>query len=295
MIDETPLAATSTPALADAIARGDNGPMNALFRANGKRAPRLAWSPDSVDLQNPILQRFHAKCQSMVDATGRVQVHQMVSSDFSPLSDWLMLLAPGAGQEDYVYSHYGKAIIETFGRDMTGKSTSDFGGYIATFFSALYRACAMRGEWIVSEHEPPASVFVRRWHRLIVPLYSGEDATHFAVANVPENELRIGLDLMVDPVFVCAEDQGIQYANTAAHRMFPMVEKSPPRSSLRTITGIDLGALPAPGEMVAQQMSHDSIELIDNGAIVERLVTTVSATEHRGQSFYIVVMRLIGS
>ncbi|NRA98663.1 MAG: hypothetical protein HRU32_02410 [Rhodobacteraceae bacterium] len=244
---------------------------------------------------NPVLQRFYALCQSLMSRSGRIEAQHVISQDFGAVADWLLLLGPGSAPGTFVYSHYGQSIADHYGRDMTGQTTADFGGHIGVFFGALYQAAAERGEWVLSEHEPPKSVFVRRWHRLIVPLYTGDKVTHFAVANVPENELKTGLDLMVDPVFLCSADQQIHYANKAALEFFSEVPRAVNAGHLARITGISLAHLPGPDEMVARQVSQDSIELVSRGAIVERLEMTVSAATHRGESFYIVVMRLTGT
>jgi hypothetical protein len=47
--------------------------------------------------------------------------------------------------------------------------------------------------------------------------------------------------------------------------------------------------------MLANSTMIDSIQLTIRNEIVERLVMTVSAAQHRGDAFYVVVMRQIGS
>lgn len=198
--------------------------------------------------------------------------------------------------EDFVYSQYGNAIAEASGMDMRGRRTSEFGGHVSIYFNGLYRAILKVGDWVYARHESPLYIFVAGWRRLIVPLY-GEDGsiTRLAALNIPENDLSVGLELMIDPVFVVDHDHMVLCSNKAARGMFgfpPILSRA---QTLEKLTGIGLNVPASPEELLAQNRVLDSIELAPNGSIMERLVMTVSAAEHRGQAIYVVVMRMIGT
>ena len=225
---------------------------------------------------------------------GRVPEAAFDIEALDALKDWLMLIER-ADDGGYRYVHYGSAIAEQSQRDMTGQTTRSFGGHITVFFEGLYKAACARREWALSEHEPPQELFVRSWRRLIVPLFGpdGDTVTRFAVLNVPENELRAGLELMPDPVFVAAPNEDVLYANQAAQRMFELTPPQIRGATLRQLTGISLEDQPSAVDLLVNQTVNDSVQLTLNGGIAERLVMTVSATEHRGKALYVVVMRLI--
>ncbi len=265
-----------------------------LFNDAGARAPDVIWSPGTNELRNPLLRSFEEKCRSLA-TDGRLRKADFDLGDFGGLAGWLMLLEPVENGEDFQYLSYGASIAESFGTDMTGKRTSAFGGHISTFFLGLYRAVLRRREWVYSEHEPPKEVFVRLWQRLIVPVFDDDGlVSHILVLNVPDNELRAGLELMVDPVFVLRADETVVYYNRAAQTLFH-IRADNPRRSLEDLTGIPLETVHSPEAMLSQQKIEDSVRLTLRETIVERLVMTVSATQHRDEAFYVVVMRLIGT
>ena len=116
----------------------------------------------------------------------------------------------------------------------------------------------------------------------------------FLVLNIPDNELRSGLDLMVDPVFVLTSEKTVVYANRPAKKLFKL-EQTPQNADFEQLTGLTLDARLSPAEMLSQHRVDDTVQLAVRDAIVERIVMTVSATQHRGCAFYVVVMRKIGN
>lgn len=266
------------------------------FNAAGARAPVVIWSPKDEELQSPLLERFAELCRSMASADGKVRLTAFSADRLDPgLVNWLMIVE--AEEETFRYRAYGAGIAEHYGRDLTGLTTAAFTGHIAAFFEALYRSAARRGEWALSEHEPPRSVFVRIWRRLIVPLFTedGSRVAAFAVLNLPESELRTGLELMVDPVFVADEDGIVHYSNGAAREMFGIKSSRGAEATLKQLTGIGLGSLPSPASMLSRREVRESTELHLVGGIAERLISTVSAAEYRGRAFHVVAIRKLGT
>ncbi len=278
--------------VAESLMPGRKDAVRRLFNAQGAPAPTILWSPEPRELPNAQMRRFAQIMETWRDEDGRVLKASFELDAFDALRDWIMLVQPDG--EDFEYTYYGAGIINHYGRDLTGQHASDIGGYISQFFSGLYRAAIARGEWVMSEHEPPESVFVRSWRRVIVPMYDADQAVSlFAVLNIPENELRAGLELMPDPVFVIAPSLNVQYANRSAIRMFDLSPTRQAGETLLDLTGIRLENVPPAEEMLASGQVVDSIQLTLKGGIAERLVMTVSAAEHRSRPYYVVVMRLI--
>jgi PAS domain-containing protein len=281
--------------IADSLTPGHPDAVRDLFNSAGARAPEVIWSPDDAELRSPLLRQFASICQRYKTADGRIPTTAVRLEDFGGLTERLMIIDLVDDGKDFRYTFYGAGICDYYGHDMVGRLTSDIGGHIATFFSGLYKAVLRRGEIVYSEHEPPITVFVRVWQRLIVPLTdSNGKIARFIVINVPDNELRTGLELMVDPVFVVTAEEKITYANRAAKTLFNL-SQSRPNGDFEQTTGLALDARLSPTEMLSQHRIDDTVQLTIRDTIVERLVMTVSATQHRGTAFYVVVMRMIGN
>jgi diguanylate cyclase (GGDEF)-like protein/PAS domain S-box-containing protein len=222
-----PLTRSTIEALAEAIAADDFAPLERLFLAANARPPLVVWQPDPVLLRSPVLVRLakawqRASClaggiPSMADAQALVDARD---------GEWTMLLAPPPETTElpaptplhrFVYRHYGAGIARQYGRDMTGQTLAAFPGHIGSFFAAVYEAVRLRPEPIFTEHEPPATVLVRSWRRLVLPLAAaGQPVSGFLVGNVPESAVGTLLDVMYDAALVIGADGRIRLANRAA-------------------------------------------------------------------------------
>ncbi|NNJ66610.1 MAG: PAS domain-containing protein [Boseongicola sp.] len=266
-----------------------------MFNAAGARAPEVIWSPSDIEIRNPLLREFAAVCRVLAREDGSLPDTDINLDHFGDLKEWIMMIEPVEGDDDFLYTYYGEGIAQHYGRDMTGQKSSQFGGHIGPFITGLYSAMLERGEVVYTEHEPPQNVFVRAWQRYIVPRSDDTGkTTGFLALNVPENELRAGLELMIDPVMVVSEDEKIVYANRAAQAMFklPAVRRD---EAFQQATGMPLDVHRTPLEMLAQHRVEDSVQLTIRDTIVERLVMTVSAAQYKDTAYYVVVMRLIGT
>lgn len=281
--------------MTEGLMRGREDSVRRVFNDNGGREPVIIWSPHPEELEHPQLRRFAEICRGLEGPSGQVSEKAFDQQEFGTLTPWIMRLVPDG--DEYRYIYYGQGIADHYGRDMTGKTTADFTGHIAEFFKALYRASGNLGKAVISEHEPPSGVFVRTWRRLIIPLVdeTGDTVVSFAAINLPENELRAGLELVIDPVFVLDAEHRVKYANRSAKKLFGTLERQMQNAQFRDVTDISLELPLSPGEMLAQGAVDDSVQLTLRNGIAERLVTTVSAAEHRGHAFYVVILRLIGT
>ncbi|MDJ1008028.1 MAG: hypothetical protein QNJ13_09415 [Paracoccaceae bacterium] len=277
--------------LAAAIAADESALLRAYFVSHGAAPPRLTWSPPRSALTTPILRSFADVVDGFADASGFLAADRLRLEDFDGLERWIMVLTKEG--DHFCYEHYGAEITSHYGVDMTGRSTADFGRhrYIGVFFAAVYTAAIARRERVLSVHEPPLQVFVRVWRRLIVPMVNAaDDITGFVVANVADNELRAGLEMIVDPVIVSERDGTVRYCNDAAQTFFGI--PSGHGEPLVALTGFDISGLPAPEILLTRREIVESLELVERpGGVMERLTIAVSAAEHRGRAYYVILVR----
>lgn len=270
-----------------------------LFASNGTRPPLILWSPAEPEIGAPLMQTFARRMRALAETDGRVRASAVSPEGLGELGGWTLLLDVEGPQGPFRYRYFGESTRPYVTRpNMLGRTTEDYGDFFGAFFTALYRATAARKEWVFSEHEPPREVFIRNWQRLIVPLFGedGDTVTRFAVATVPENSLRAGLDLLTDPVFILDDTQAIHHCNRAAEGLFavdPMARGD--KATLYDVTGVRLEIVPTPAELLTRGEAIELVELVPRGGILERMAVTVSATQHRGRAFYIAVMRPNGS
>ncbi len=279
--------------LSEDLGAGRTAKLQELFRGQGARSPLVAWAPGMQDLQNPLIEKFMEQCLELSDKNGLLRIDDFRLADFASMSDWMMVLAVEDEGRQFRYTHYGPAIREHFGRDMTGQTTLDFDNHISLFFTALYGAVSHRGIPVLSEHEPPAQVFVSSWRRLIVPLF--DDVGHvvaFAAINVPMNELRAGLETIPDPVFVVDAEGIVRYANHEARELFPKAELASGRQDFEALTGVSLEETDPPIELLGRRCVLDSQELMLLDTMLVDMQLTISAALHREHAFYIIVLRL---
>ncbi len=278
--------------LVESLMPGRQDAVRRIFAAQGARAPTILWSPEPHELRSPLLTRFAEICQSVARSNGHVHAEDLDLEAFQAVCEWLMLLEEEPDGTAFRYVIYGRGIADVYGKDMTGRTTADFPGHIARFFTALYLASLRRGEWVLSEHEPPRQVFVRAWRRLIVPLVTRTDTPKRLIAlNTAENELRAGLELLVDPVFVMDENRVVHYANRSARLLFGISKRPDAKATLSEMTGFDLDLAMSPTEMLGQRRVLRDVEMTVLQNVIHRFAVTVSPAMHRQSVFYVVVCR----
>lgn len=282
-----PLSAVA--AMAAGLAGNDMSAVRSYFTAHATPDPRVVWSPPAASLGSPVLRSFSEVCDVLGTPDGLIPAASFGLDAFDGLERWMMVLERDG--DHFRYVHYGAEIRDHYGHDMTGKTTADFGGYISVFFDALYHAATQRAERVMSEHEPPRRIFVRSWRRLIVPLIDADGAvTGFVGANIPDNELRAGLEMINDPVIVTDRTSQVLYANAAAQQFF---HASPgPLPELTAMTGLDLAGVKPPEVLLARREVVERLELNqDNTGLMETVALSISAAEHRGHAYYVLHVR----
>lgn len=276
--------------LAATLAQGRSDAAGALFAAHGAPSPMIVWRPTLADARHPILRSFLRGCG---EDGGPLPLSWLDSEEFAALADWAMVVAPvGSDGDDYVYRHYGTKIAEVYQTDLTGQRTSSIGGHVALFFTALYNAVSMRRESALSVHEPPRQVFVRAWRRVIQPLMDddGRIVCH-AVANVPDNDLRAGLEVLPHAVMVVTAGGEVCYANRAACLLFGQSRSPLAGMGIGAFTGLDVRLPESPDRLILDGRPHEDRALMARGGIVVPIRLTVGATFYRDLPLYVVSAR----
>jgi PAS domain S-box-containing protein len=276
--------------LADDLAQGRTDTLGALFAAHDAPTPTIVWKPGLIDAQHPILRSFLRGCGGAPDGT--LPVAWLDSEEFSALADWAMVVVPIEGEDDLIYRHYGSKIAEVYQSDMTGRRVSSIGGHVAEFFQALYAAVGRRREPVMSQHEPPRQVFVRAWRRIILPLINDAgDVACFAAVNVPDNDLRAGLEVLPDAVMVVTEGGDVCYANRAACLLFGQSRSPLAGMDLRRFTGLDIDLPESPEQLVLEGRVRTLREVTIQGSVIVPVHLTLAATFYRDIPLYVISAR----
>lgn len=261
-----------------------------MFAQNETGSPTVLWNPSKFDITLPIIRNFSLFMQGR-DARGKC----LSAADFANLKTeifepWVMILEPVGDGSDFKYLKYGSEIAAMFGRDMTEHCTSEIGGHVSEFFIALYTAVTIRKQSVLSVHEPPLGVFATVWRRLILPLMDEAGQVRMiAAVNVPDNELRAGLEALPDPALVTQSDGLLMYANSSARRLFG--DLAVPRVHISEYCNIDIN-LPDNAESFASaESSTSSQEIGTNNQILVHFETRTSATYFRGTPYFVVQLK----
>lgn len=282
--------AAEIPRYAEDLALGRTDTIRALFADQGAPAPTVVWQPGLSDVQHPILRSFLRGCGGAPEGT--MPVAWLESEEFAVLSDWTMVVEPVENGTDYLYRHYGRRIAEFYQRDMTGRRASEIGGHVSVFFQALYAAVTQRREAVMSVHEPPRQVFVRAWRRIILPLVNkAGEVVCFAAVNVPDNDLRAGLEVLPHAVMVVTADGEVCYANRPACLLFGQSSSPLSRMSVQCFTGIDIVLPESPEKLILEGRARELRHLIARGTNVVPVQLTLGGTYYRDVPLYVVSAR----
>ncbi len=267
-------------------------PLKDIFRQNGAPPPQIVWGPDLVDLIDNTLYKLASYALENMAEDGTVPASAFNNPDkLAGLSDWLVMISAKDDGLDFHYDYYGQGISQMYGRDMTGTNLSDQTSHVGTFYTSIYRAALARRQWVMTVHEPPDTVFVQCWRRLIIPLADAEGTlSRFAVVNVPENALRAGLEAVPDPTLVVDDRQILRFCNTAARNLLGLEPGH-----------IDMQLFDAAGIALPVGVSAKSLDesgtvrtqacLIISNGIVASVSVTASATRLGNRPFLLLIVR----
>lgn len=156
---------------------------------DGLPAPfEVRFDPTEEDLIDLRKRRLLKAWRRQRFALGRIPFRHELDQDLLvELAPYLMELEL-QNDGDFRYVAYGTAIAAAYGRDMTGKRTSEFPTPIAKAFLSVYRLALKTRVPYATRHKPPPPVKVGWWHRLVLPIRAeGKEIGGFLVCNVPVN------------------------------------------------------------------------------------------------------------
>jgi len=160
----------------------------AYFAENHAPPPRALWNPAEADLPAGPLQflaRFWRE-RRVGDSLPPLGIVDPLA--LKPALGYLMLLDVLDQGWDYRYRIYGSEIASRYGRDLTGRHTSDIvkTAFTGNFYIAGYRAVLARREPLFTISSSPSYVAAVDWWRLSLPLVDGTGAiTRILVGNMP--------------------------------------------------------------------------------------------------------------
>lgn len=182
------MSAPRMPDLTSRIAAGDFAGLERHCAENGMGLPRLIWTPEPDDLEHEPLRFLMDYWHGMRRGDGLPSAAGIDPVKMRPVLGNVMLLDVLDGGADFRYRLYGSNIAERAGFDMTGKRVSDIktGGAVATFFRHIYQAVLKRRQPIYTQHQPPVTIAVTTWYRLILPLAEADaEINRLLVGNIP--------------------------------------------------------------------------------------------------------------
>ena len=136
---------------------------NILARA---RAPEIAT----------LLARFEAMASGTAGAP-----HEPLCADIMrDHADEVMVITPD-GNGDYLYVHYGRALVRLIGKDHTGGTVSSLPPEIARFTTACYDRVLSEGRPAYTVHRTLRTTRVGIWERLILPTTAKDGQRHLIV------------------------------------------------------------------------------------------------------------------
>ena len=277
----------------DLLRVGYSTKLNRCFEIQGYQTPLVNFNPSALELPHPKLVSFFSAYKRMADLDGRLRASQFDEDSISHLTDYLMVLDVERNAKEFRYRYYGSGISDLRGLSMVGRTSMYFTGHISRFFTATYRASWLKKAPVFTIHEPPKRVFVSAWKRLIIPLFDDQlkNVIRFAALNVPDNDLRAGLDVVPDPILVTDRDMVLRYANGAASKLFGGATQFGARLNVVDFAGLDLKIPESPEALAAEGAVRDIASIALRGHLIQRFLVTVSGLVMNKRAFYIIGLR----
>lgn len=262
------------------------------FALAGSPPPFVLWCPHAAMVECRSTIAFQDACDRLSGGRDVITEDELDLSSFGGMSDWLTVLRPSGRERPYRYTHFGREITRSYGRDMTGKTTADFPDHISKFHTAIFNEVCRRKERALTVHQPPDQIFVTKWRRLIVPIVdkSGH-VTQILTSNRPENELHAGLEILPASVLIVDADHVVRYANKSARQTFDAGNFGPWSRTLFEYAALDLEIRERPEDILAHGITQTSTCRHIKHQRIGQYHATVSAALYKGTAFYVVLLQ----
>mgnify|MGYP001156583074 CR=1 FL=1 len=144
------------------MARGENG-------RRGKVMYREIFdSQIDARAHSAAIRRLYSHWMALREEGENVPFAEFDPATLGPVADD-MIVFRRKGQGDFVYSHYGRALIERAGIDMTGQPSSQIRESIGSFFRQCNIRALKSGQPLFTLHRSAIAGQVHLWERLVLP------------------------------------------------------------------------------------------------------------------------------
>ena len=119
---------------------------------------------------SPAIRRLYNHWAALRAEEDRVPFREFDPATLGPVSDDMIVFRKAAGDE-FVYSHYGRALVERAGIDMTGQSSARIKESIGAFFRQCNLRALKSGQPLFTLHRSALAGQVHLWERLVLPCH----------------------------------------------------------------------------------------------------------------------------
>jgi hypothetical protein len=173
---------------AAAITAGDCAEIRQVFAVAGARGPELRWDPPVESLATPQLRFLLRYWNDLRGIRALPHMRGIDAIELRAALGYINLLEPVDHGRDFRYRVFGTVVAAVSGFDLTGQLASRLkaSAYIVEFGLAVFRAVRRRGEPLLTEHGPPATLYTATWHRLVLPFADDHgEVVRLLSGNVP--------------------------------------------------------------------------------------------------------------
>lgn len=153
--------------------------------------------------QAPVIRRLYARWQALRAEGPHVPFSYFAPQTMGPAADDMIVFRP-LPDGDMVFAHYGRALIERNGVDMTGLPHSHLKEPIGAFFRDCNARVAQTGRPLFTLHRGKSAGPVHLWERLVLPCQDEDGDTLIVVIAMPrlfrEDLLASLLDASLDAI-----------------------------------------------------------------------------------------------
>lgn len=161
--------------LVEALAGGDAGPLQTLFRERGSRAPEVVLDPAGTGTDAatsaPAPVRFALDWWQLRALDGAPPPRGVIDPlALGPALGHVALVEPD-GAADFRYRLYGTCLASLTGADLTGRLVSRHpaSGHVVELLLASYAATRRRRAPLLIDRRPAGAEWVSRWSSLVLP------------------------------------------------------------------------------------------------------------------------------
>ncbi|KAF0133185.1 MAG: putative diguanylate cyclase [Xanthobacteraceae bacterium] len=144
----------------------------------------------------------------------RVPFREFDPATLGPVADDMIVFRKTDGHE-FVYAHYGRALIERAGIDMTGQPSSRIRESVGAFFRQCNIRAVKSGQPLFTLHRSAIAGQVHLWERLVLPCYDEAGQPVVVVVAKPrlfrDDLLAAVLDASLDAIMavrLCRDEAG---------------------------------------------------------------------------------------